>query len=164
MKREARIRRVADALAAAGLDASVRRFTTDTSTARAAAAALGCDAARIVKSLVFVGVDSGRAVVVLLSGAARADEAKIAAVVGETIRKADAATVKAKTGFEIGGVPPLGHLAAADGLRVIMDSGLLAFDRAWSAAGSTRAVFAADPRALAAAADAQIAAIAADAE
>ena len=163
MKREARIRRVADALAAAGLDATVRRFTTDTSTARAAAAALGCDAARIVKSLVFVGIDSGRAVVVLLSGAARADEAKIAAIVGETIRKADAATVKAKTGFEIGGVPPLGHIAA-DGLRVIMDSGLLAFDRAWSAAGSTRAVFAADPRALAAAADAQIAAVAADAE
>jgi len=52
--------------------------------------------------------------------------------------KADAAQVKAVTGYSIGGVPPFGHVNA---VRTFMDEDLLDLDRLWAAAGSANAVF-----------------------
>ncbi len=49
---------------------------------------------------------------VLAGGANRVDEARISALLGEPIEKADAAFVREKTGYAIGGVPPVGHTEA----------------------------------------------------
>src|SRR4028119_1985043 len=76
--------------------------------ARDAAAALGCRVEQIVKSLVFRGADTGSPVLVLASGPNRVDEGRISAALGERIGKANAAFVREKAGFAIGGVPPLG--------------------------------------------------------
>ena len=46
---------------------------------------------------------------VIASGPNRVDENAIASLLSEPIEKADADFVREKTGFAIGGVPPVGH-------------------------------------------------------
>jgi len=146
---------VAAAAAASGLDVEVRAFPEGTRTADDAAAAIGCDVAQIVKSLVFV-VD-GEPVVALVGGADRLDEQKLAvAAGGETVRRAGAAEVRDVTGFAVGGVPPLGHATA---LRCFVDDALLTHDVVWAAAGTPTHVFASAPGALVEAAGAEVATI-----
>ena len=147
--------RVAALAAERGLDVSVRSFPDGTRTAVDAAAAVGCDVAQIVKSLVFV-VD-GSPVVALVGGADRLDEARLAAVAGGTdVRRATAEEVRAATGFAVGGVPPLGH---ATELRCFVDDALLAHDVVWAAAGTPMHVFSAPPAALVEAAGAEVATV-----
>jgi prolyl-tRNA editing enzyme YbaK/EbsC (Cys-tRNA(Pro) deacylase) len=137
--------RVREALAALGLAAEIREFDASTRTSADAAAAIGCSVAQIAKSLVFKAKPSGRAVLVIASGVNRVSEAKLAAAVGEAIGKADAAFVRDKTGFAIGGVPPVGH---AERLTVFIDRDLLRFETIWAAAGTPQTVFRLTPQAL----------------
>ncbi|MFO7853974.1 MAG: YbaK/EbsC family protein, partial [Paracoccaceae bacterium] len=69
------VERVAEALQAAGIAAGIRRMPASTRTAEAAAAACGCEVARIVKSLVFRGAGTGALKLLLVSGAHAADPA-----------------------------------------------------------------------------------------
>ena len=102
-----------------------------------AAAALGCRVGQIVKSLVFRGADTGRPGLVLASGPNRVADGGISPLLGEPIGKADAAFVREKTGFAIGGVPPSGH---ADAPAASLDEDLLKEDEAWAAVGHTHRV------------------------
>lgn len=137
--------RVAAAARAAGLDLEVREFPEGTRTAPDAARAIGVEVSQIVKSLVFT-VD-GAPVLALVAGDNRLDEQKLAAAVGGTaVGRADADTVRAATGFPIGGVPPFGHPGA---LRTVIDPDLMAHDVVWAAAGTPRHVFAVAPDDLA---------------
>jgi prolyl-tRNA editing enzyme YbaK/EbsC (Cys-tRNA(Pro) deacylase) len=126
----------------------VRELDASTRTAPEAAAAVGCELGAIVKSLVFRGAESGEAVLVLVAGDNRADEERVAAVVGEPVGRADADFVRAATGYAIGGVAPVGHPAP---LRTVLDEDLMRFAEVWAAAGTPRAVFGVAPGALAAA-------------
>jgi prolyl-tRNA editing enzyme YbaK/EbsC (Cys-tRNA(Pro) deacylase) len=81
---------------------------------------------------------SGGALLVLASGRNRVDEAKVGALVGEPIAKADAAFVREATGFAIGGVPPAGHPAPID---TLVDRDLLSLGELWAAAGTPQTVF-----------------------
>jgi Cys-tRNA(Pro) deacylase len=120
-----------------GLEIGVRRFPEGTHTAQDAAAAIGCDVAQIVKSLVFLA--AGDPVVVLVSGSDRVDESKLAAVRGvASVRRATANEARDATGFVVGGVPPFGHKAP---VPVVVDGGLLRHDEVWAAAGLPDAVF-----------------------
>lgn len=130
--------RVQRALAEKGLDFEVREFPASTRTAAEAAAAVGCSVGQIAKSLIFKGQASGRPVLVVASGSNRVDERKVAAAVGEAIGRADAAFVRERTGFAIGGVPPLGHLEPP---LVVLDRDLTAHPEIWAAAGTPNAVF-----------------------
>ena len=146
--------RVAALAAERGLDVSVREFPDGTRTAADAAAAVGCDVAQIVKSLVFV-VD-GSPVVALVGGADRLDEDRLAEACGApegSVRRATADEVRAATGFAVGGVPPLGH---ATELRCFVDDALLEHDVVWAAAGTPMHVFSAPPAALVEAAGATV--------
>jgi prolyl-tRNA editing enzyme YbaK/EbsC (Cys-tRNA(Pro) deacylase) len=148
---------VAASAAERGLDVDVQAFLAGTKTAADAAAAVGCDVAQIVKSLVFV-VD-GSPVVALVGGADRLDEHRLAAACGApagSVRRATADEVRAATGFAVGGVPPLGH---ATPLRVLVDDALLGHDVVWAAAGTPMHVFSAAPAALVHAAGAEIATV-----
>jgi prolyl-tRNA editing enzyme YbaK/EbsC (Cys-tRNA(Pro) deacylase) len=148
---------VQEALRALALPADVRELDDSTRTAPEAAAAVGCELGAIVKSLVFRGVESGEAVLVLVSGDNRAVEARVAGEVGEAVGRADADFVRGATGYAIGGVPPVGHPAP---LRTLVDEDLLRFDEVWAAAGTPRAVFGVAPAELARAAGGRVAAIA----
>jgi prolyl-tRNA editing enzyme YbaK/EbsC (Cys-tRNA(Pro) deacylase) len=109
-----------------------------TRTAQEAAAALDCEVGQIAKSLVFRGEESGDPLLVVASGADRVDEQRLARVVGEPVGKPDADFVRARTGFGIGGVPPVGH---SEPLRTLIEERLLAFDPIWAAAGTPHHVF-----------------------
>ena len=124
--------------AALGPDYQVLEFDAGTRTAAEAAAAIGCTAAEIAKSLIFRAEPSERAVLVIASGAKRVDERKVGEIVGERIVRADADFVRDKTGFAIGGVPPIGH---AEPLLTLIDESLSAFETIWAAAGTPNAVF-----------------------
>jgi prolyl-tRNA editing enzyme YbaK/EbsC (Cys-tRNA(Pro) deacylase) len=150
---------VRDALERLGLESDIRVLPDSTRTAPEAAAAVGCELGAIVKSLVFRGAGSGDPVLVLVSGDNRADEARVAEELGEDIERADADFVRARTGYAIGGVPPVGHPAP---LATLVDEDLLRFDVVWAAAGTPRAVFPVGPQALAKAAGGRLVALAAD--
>lgn len=134
------------AAAAANLDVEidVRTFPAGTRTAADAAAAIGCEVAQIVKSLVFV-VD-GHPVLVLTSGANRVDERQLSNTLGAAeVRKADADEVRTATGYAIGGTPPFGH---DTDLEVLCDRALTTHAEIWAAAGTPTQVFAIDPARL----------------
>jgi prolyl-tRNA editing enzyme YbaK/EbsC (Cys-tRNA(Pro) deacylase) len=130
--------RVQEALAARGVGFQVREFPDSTRTSAEAAAAIGCAVGQIAKSLIFRAKASDRPVLVIASGANRVDEKALAAQVGEKIDRADAEFVRARTGFAIGGVPPVGHSEAP---ITLIDRDLLDFAEIWAAAGTPNAVF-----------------------
>ena len=138
------VTRVVEAGASIGLDVRPVRFPEGTKTAIDAAAAIGCDVGQIVKSLIFA-VD-GELVLAYVSGANRLDETKLAiAAGGSTCSRVDADTVRAATGFPIGGVPPVGHDTE---LRVFVDPDLLGYVTVWAAAGTWHDVFSLTPAQL----------------
>lgn len=137
------VERVRAALAAAGHADSIAAFPEGTRSAADAAAAVGCEVAQIAKSIIFRAGE--RAVLVIASGANRVDMAKVAAVTGLAVKRADGNWVRDVTGFAIGGVAPLGHLSPP---VVVVDADLFALDRVWAAAGSPMHVFATTPAEL----------------
>ena len=130
--------RVQDRLVALGFDNRVREMPETTRSAADAAKACGCTVAQIAKSIVFRAAASDRAVLVITSGANRVDEAKVAAALGETLAKADADFVRARTGFAIGGVAPIDHVEPP---VIFIDRDLTELEDIWAAAGTPRAVF-----------------------
>lgn len=138
------VERFTEAAAFHGLTPDVREFPQGTRTAADAAAAIGCDVAQIVKSLVFVADDEP--VLILTSGANRVDTDLVCkALDAADLRKADADEVREATGYAIGGTPPFGH---ARPLRVVCDQDLTKFDEVWAAAGTPSTVFAVTPQSL----------------
>ncbi|MBN2147698.1 MAG: YbaK/EbsC family protein [Anaerolineales bacterium] len=137
--------RVQDALKALGMNLEVLEMPASTRTAVEAAQVAGCTVGQIVKSLVFRALESDRPILVETSGTNRVDEAILAEHVGEAIGKADADFVRLRTGFAIGGVPPVGHL---EEITTFIDRDLLQYKEIWAAAGTPRAVFRLTPQEL----------------
>ncbi|WP_422074020.1 YbaK/EbsC family protein [Tranquillimonas rosea] len=131
------LKRVRAALDEAGLDAEIVEMG-ETRTAQQAADAVGCGLDQIVKSIIYRGEESERAILFLTAGGNRVDDTLAAQAAGEPLGKADATLVRAQTGFAIGGVAPLGHTAP---VRTFCDPLLTTFDVVWAAAGTPRHVF-----------------------
>jgi prolyl-tRNA editing enzyme YbaK/EbsC (Cys-tRNA(Pro) deacylase) len=128
------VERVSSALLAAGAEARIEEFADGTPTAEAAAAAVGCELQRIVKSLVFDC--DGTWVLVLVSGDRRADAEKVArATSTHRARVAGAAQVVAATGYEPGAVAPVGLARVG---RVLVDRQIPSDGELWVGAGSSR--------------------------
>ncbi|MEM8903896.1 MAG: YbaK/EbsC family protein [Actinomycetota bacterium] len=136
--------RVTEAAKALDLDIEVVEYPDGTRTAPDAAAAVGCDVAQIVKSLVFL-LD-GAPCLALVAGDRRLDPDRLTdALGGSDVARADADAVRSATGFPIGGVPPFAH---ATEMAVALDRSLLAHEAVWAAAGTPRHVFRVAPAAL----------------
>jgi prolyl-tRNA editing enzyme YbaK/EbsC (Cys-tRNA(Pro) deacylase) len=128
------VERVTRYLQDAGAEARVEEFPEGTPTAHAAARAVGCDLAQIVKSLVFDC--DGRPVIVMVPGDRRADSDKVARAAGSNFaRIAGAEEVQDATGFEPGAVAPF-PLPRVE--RVFIDRTLLGHRVVWIGAGSDR--------------------------
>ncbi|MFN8215601.1 MAG: YbaK/EbsC family protein [Solirubrobacterales bacterium] len=138
-------RRVAAALRAAGHPEEIRIVADSAHTAEQAAASLGVDVRRIVKSMVFRGTAQDRVVLVLVAGDRRVDRARVAAVVGEEIVRADPDWIRERTGFAVGGVSPVAHLTPA---LVVVDRDLPPDGELWAGAGTSQALFRTDAAAL----------------
>jgi prolyl-tRNA editing enzyme YbaK/EbsC (Cys-tRNA(Pro) deacylase) len=120
-----------------GFDMKPTVFPEGARTAAAAAEAIGCRVAQIVKSLVFMADDSP--VMVLMSGDRRVDPAKLSAAVGgAVVRRASLDEVRAATGYAAGGTPPLGHVQPLD---TVADRSLERNEQVWAAAGTPTTVF-----------------------
>lgn len=134
------VERVRQALKAMGWDAdAVRELPTDTSTAEAAARAVQAPLGSIVKSLIFLA--DGVPILVLVAGDQRVDIKRLRGILGlskKHLRIAQPDEVLAHTGYEVGGVPPIGH---AIPMRTLVDRTLSRFEQVWAAAGSSQAVF-----------------------
>lgn len=140
------LKRVKAALKDAGLSIEPLEMDVDTRTAQQAADVAGCHVDQIGKSVIFAGVESGKAILFVTAGGNTVDTAKATALAGEPLCKADAALIRHQTGFAIGGVSPVGHL---NPICAFMDLRLLEFDSVWVAAGTPRHIFEIAPDVLA---------------
>ncbi len=96
------------------IDAQIVPVGMETPTVPAAAAALGVQAAQIIKTLLFLVKDE--AVVVIASGDTIVDRRPLAGRFGvgkKQVKLADSQTVMRVTGYPVGGVPPFGHAMSA---------------------------------------------------
>jgi prolyl-tRNA editing enzyme YbaK/EbsC (Cys-tRNA(Pro) deacylase) len=134
--------RVREALKEQGFEPKVVVLERTARSATEAADALGVRVTQIVKSLVFRGRRTDRPVLVLADGANRVDENRISRLLSEPVEMADAAYVREKTGFAIGGVPLVAH---AERPEALVDEDLLEESVVWAAAGHTHVVFGLDP-------------------
>ena len=113
-------------------------------TAASAAELLGVAVGQIANSHIFSVPDETdgegrRPVLVLTSGAHRVDTSQVAVVLGvERLDRADADFVRRRTGFAIGGVPPVAHTHP---VQTLVDVTLAPYDVVWAAAGHPRTVF-----------------------
>jgi len=141
--------RVSAALRALSHEHAPRWLEVSARSSQEAADALGVALGQIAKSVVFKRKADGAAVLVIASGDKRVDERKLEAHTGK-LGRADADYVKARTGFSIGGVSPLGFLPVEEGghPQLFIDQELFRFDAIWAAAGHPNGVFLMTPQQL----------------
>lgn len=137
--------RVTAALHAAGLEITPLEMPEETRTAQQAATAAGVTLDQIVKSILFVGAESGQLFLFLTAGGNQVAPALATALAGEPLTRADATIIRTVTGFAIGGVAPVGHLTP---LPTWLDPRLMAFPLVWAAAGTPRHIFPIAPETL----------------
>ena len=126
-----------------GLEVNVRTLDRPTRTVDEAAAAVGCSAPQIAKSLVFIA--DGEPVLAVASGAHRVDPDLLCdALDCAEVRQATPEEVRASTGYPVGGVSPIGT-----GLPVVFDEHLLEHDTIYAAGGDGNTLFGVAPRMLA---------------
>ena len=132
------IERVRNACRERGHEIEIVTFPSSTRSAAEAASSIGCTVEQIAKSIVFRANSSNECVLVILSGPCRVSPLLLEKIIGDRISRADADFVREKTGFAIGGVPPLGHV---EPVKIILDSSLAEQPEIWAAAGTPNAVF-----------------------
>jgi prolyl-tRNA editing enzyme YbaK/EbsC (Cys-tRNA(Pro) deacylase) len=132
------VQKVQDALKALGFSNQVVELQVTTRTSAEAAKAVGCKVEQIAKSIVFQGKQTHKPILVIASGPNRVNEQRIEEFISEPLGKADADYVRKRTGFVIGGVPPIGHI---EKLEIFIDEDLIQYEEIWAAAGSPNAVF-----------------------
>jgi prolyl-tRNA editing enzyme YbaK/EbsC (Cys-tRNA(Pro) deacylase) len=129
-------RRAQAAIEAGGLEVTVRVLQESARTVAEAAASIGVEEGQIAKSLVFLA--DGEPVMVVASGDEQVDTSALGALIGKKITRADADSVRAATGYPIGGVSPAG---LPETLPVYVEKSLARWDVVWAAAGTYHAVF-----------------------
>ena len=138
------VQRVSAFLESAGVEACLHEFSEGAATAEAAARAVGCETDQIVKSLIFIC--DNEPTLVMVSGASRADDAKIREIIGAAaVKIAKPAVVLDRTGFEVGGVAPFPLPKVKTAL---CDHRLLSHPVVWAGAGSASYMLALAPHDL----------------
>ncbi|MBP3655995.1 MAG: YbaK/EbsC family protein [Clostridia bacterium] len=118
-------------LARHGFEDRVMELDVSSATVALAAQALGCEPARIAKTLSFERGDG--AILILAAGDARIDNPKFKAAFGMKARMLPAERVEALIGHGVGGVCPFG---IHEGVPVYLDESLRRFDVVYPAAGT----------------------------
>jgi Cys-tRNA(Pro) deacylase len=109
-----------------------------------ASKAVGAPPAHILKSLVLIADDNP--LLALMSGTNRVDVKKArSAINAKKIRMADPEYVHRWSGFQVGGVPPVGY---PESIPALLDEDLFLYPVVWAAAGSDHAFFPVSPEDL----------------
>ncbi|SHJ72360.1 YbaK/EbsC family protein [Alicyclobacillus tolerans] len=134
--------RLQDRLLELGYTNKVVELPDSSRTAQEAADTIGCEVAQIAKPIIFRLQRVNNPLLVVASGINRINEKFLSNYLNDNLLKADADFVRERTGFVIGGVPPLGHKEI---ITIIIDEDLFQFQTIWAAAGHPKAVFALTP-------------------
>lgn len=118
-------------LAKYGLEDRIRELTVSSATVALAAEALGCEPARIAKTLSFENGEG--AILILAAGDARIDNAKFKHRFGMKAHMLSAERVEPLIGHGVGSVCPFG---VSEGIPVYLDESLKRFDIVYPAAGT----------------------------
>ncbi|WP_413718863.1 YbaK/EbsC family protein [Silicimonas sp. MF1-12-2] len=132
------LKRVAEALRSAGIEAGMMEMPDSTRTAAEAARAAGCALDQIAKSIIFRGETTGTVHLFITAGGNKVDPVMASICAGEPLGRADPGFVREVTGFAIGGVAPVGHLTPP---IAYFDPKLLEFDTVFAAGGTPRHIF-----------------------
>lgn len=126
------IEKVREYFRSVGIENRIRELDESSATVELAAAALGCEGARIAKSLSFkVG---GAPVIVVCAGDVKIDNAKFKGYFNEKAKMLSPDEVETLIGHAVGGVCPF---AVNDGVRVYLDESMKRFDTVFPACGSS---------------------------
>ena len=126
------IERVKRYFAGLGLEEKVLEFQVSSATVALAALALGCEEARIAKTLSFHQGD--KVVLIVTAGDVKIDNAKYKAAFGTKARMLAFEEAEPLIGHAVGGVCPF---AVNDGVEVWLDESLKRFDTVFPACGSS---------------------------
>ena len=118
-------------LDARGFGDRVREFEVSSATVELAAAALGCEGARIAKTLSFKLSDG--VVLIVAAGDAKVDNHKFKEKFHQKAKMLTPEEAVELVGHAVGGVCPFG---VNDGVRVYLDESLRRFDTVYPACGS----------------------------
>lgn len=115
-----------------GLEDRIMVFETSSATVELAAEAVGCEPARIAKTLSFL-VEDG-CILVVAAGDARVDNKKYKAQFHTKAKMLSFEEVEERIGHGVGGVCPFG---VKEGVKVYLDESLKRFERVYPACGSS---------------------------
>lgn len=125
------IEQVVDYLKTFGAEDKIRRFDVSSATVALAAQALGCEEARIAKTMSFLVQD--HAVLIVTAGDTKVNSAKFKAKFGVKAKMLTAEQLIELVGHAPGGVCPF---AVKEGCEVFLDESLKRFDIVYPAAGN----------------------------
>ena len=125
------IEKVIDYFKALGAEDKIKQFEVSSATVELAAQALGCEGARIAKTMSFL-VDE-RAVLIVTAGDRKIDNAKFKGVFHTKAKMLSPEQVDTLIGHSIGGVCPF---AINEGCTVYLDESLRRFEIVYPAAGN----------------------------
>lgn len=129
-------KKLADFIKKHGINAKIIDTGEETATVVASSEVLGLSRRKIAKSIIFRS-DKG-VIVAVMRGDQRVSERKLARVVGaKSIMLADSKIVKEVTGYDVGGVPPVGHDHQKN-MIYVMDLKLLECDVVHAGGGDSR--------------------------
>ena len=136
------VERVRAFLRASGCEARVIHSDDTIFTVGDASRTVGAPPEQILKSLLFT-TEEGEWALILMSGSNRVNDKKVKRALGTVkVRMGTAEAIKAFSGFEPGGVPPVGY---PEPPRALLDSDLFQYDAVWSAAGTDHDFFPISP-------------------
>ncbi len=115
-----------------GIEERVREFDVSSATVDLAAEALGCEGARIAKSMTFENGDE--TIMVVCAGDTKIDNAKFKAEFLTKAKMLSPDVLGERVGHEMGGVCPF---AIKDSVKVYLDLSLKRFDIVFPACGSS---------------------------
>lgn len=114
-----------------GMESKVREFDVSSATVALAAEAIGCEPARIAKSMSFkIGE---KAVIIVMAGDARVDNPKFKGFFGTKAKMLTPDELDEMVGHKMGGVCPF---AIKEDVNVYLDDSLKRFDTVFPACGS----------------------------
>ena len=114
-----------------GIEDRVQEFPVSSATVELAAVAVGCEPARIAKSLSFLVED--KPILILAAGDAKVDNPRYKARFGTKAKMIPADQVEELIGHGVGGVCPFG---TKPGVTVYLDESLRRFEVVYPAAGT----------------------------
>lgn len=119
-------------MATKGMEGRILEFNESSATVELAAHVLGCEGARIAKTLSFAGADG--AILVVVAGNAKVDNARYKSRFGLKAKLLSADQVGELIGHGVGGVCPF---AVNEGVKVYLDESLSRFETVYPACGSS---------------------------